>query len=440
MDWSQIPDLATVSLLAGAFASIAKQGRTRASRIWLICWLMICVHFAASIFVPLPHATGDFAAFLSLSSLADAGILFMYSTIPYHDQISNRWMLMTLLSTITLYLGLLTLAPLGSWTLVPAAVLLGGAPLVIAVATLRSFRHHLRWWLVGASGALAIYLLCVQNRGVSGPDLALNGLLFTLYAGCCIHFWHIYRKNSAGALISISGFGAWALVFLIGPLMDAYFPAVHVQGEVWNLPKYLVAIGMILLLLEEQIEHNKYLALHDELTGLPNRRLFQDRLKVAIDRARRQSTSTSLLVIDLNGFKAVNDSLGHHAGDAVLKSVASAFANRVRRCDTVARTGGDEFSVVLEEPTNRSSALQVADSLLQLLAKPIQADENSVVIGASIGVAVFPEDASSLEALCIAADLQMYRDKQDLGQSTRVEQILRTDASTCVDSAVEVNG
>ena len=133
MDWSQIPDLGAVSLLAGAFASIAKQGRTRASRIWLICWLMICLHFAASIFAPLPGAIGNIADFVSLSALADAGILFMYSTIPYHDQISNRWMLMTLLSSITLYLGLLTVTPLWSWTLVPAAVLIGGAPLVIAV-------------------------------------------------------------------------------------------------------------------------------------------------------------------------------------------------------------------------------------------------------------------------------------------------------------------
>ena len=440
MDWSQIPDLGAVSLLAGAFASIAKQGRTRASRIWLICWLMICLHFAASIFAPLPGAIGNIADFVSLSALADAGILFMYSTIPYHDQISNRWMLMTLLSSITLYLGLLTVTPLRSWTLVPAAVLIGGAPLVIAVVTLRSFRHYLRWWLVGASSSLAIYLLCVQYRGVNGPDLALNGLLFALYAGCCIHFWYIYRKASAGAMISIAGFGAWALVFLIGPLMDAYFPAVRVQGEVWNLPKYLVAVGMILLLLEEQIEHNKYLALHDELTGLPNRRLFQDRLKVAIDRARRQSTSTSLLVIDLNGFKAVNDSLGHHAGDAVLRFVASAFANRVRRCDTVARTGGDEFSVVLEEPTNRSNALQVADSLLQLLAKPIQAEDISVVVGASIGVAVFPEDATSLEALCIAADRQMYRDKQELGQTPRPDRAQPESESTCVGPTVEVTG
>jgi diguanylate cyclase (GGDEF)-like protein len=440
VDWSQIPDLAAVSLLAGAFASIAKQSRTRASGIWLICWLMICLHFVASILAPLPGAIGNIAAFVSLSALADAGILFMYSTISYHDQISNRWMLMALLSSTTLYLGLLTFTPLGSWTLIPAAILLGGAPLLIAVVTLRSFQHQLRWWLVGGSSVLAVYLLCVQCRAVNGPELALNGILFTLYAGCCIHFWYIYRKASAGALISIAGFGAWALVFLIGPLMDAYFPAVHVQGEVWNLPKYLVAVGMILLLLEEQIEHNKYLALHDELTGLPNRRLFQDRLKVAIDRARRQSTSTSLLVIDLNGFKAVNDSLGHHAGDTVLKLVASAFANRVRRCDTVARTGGDEFSVVLEEPTNRSSALQVADSLLQLLAKPIQAEGISVVIGASIGVAVFPEDATSEEALCIAADRQMYRDKQELGQTTRPERPQLTNASMCEASTVEING
>jgi diguanylate cyclase (GGDEF)-like protein len=170
---------------------------------------------------------------------------------------------------------------------------------------------------------------------------------------------------------------------------------------------------MILLLLEDQIQHNRHLALHDHLTGLPNRRLYQDRLASALERARRSETQTALLVIDLNYFKQVNDTLGHHVGDLVLQRVGALFSSRVRRSDTVARTGGDEFSVILEEPTSREDAEHVGQSLVHLLDEPLALGEHTVQIGASVGIAVFPEDAREMEALCIAADLRVYGAKHD---------------------------
>ena len=440
MDWSQIPDLGAVILLACAFASIARQGRTRVSRLWLTGWAMIALHFAAFIFLPLPGILGDAAAFVGLGALADAGILFMYSTILYYEQPSNRWMLVGLLFSVTLYVSLLSISPLWAWTLTPAALLVGFIPIALSLSAHPAFSHPLRWSLVSLFTGLAIFLLLFQHRGTTGPDLAINGILFTVYFGCCIHFGYTYRRASAGALISIVGFGTWALVFVVGPLLFAYAPSVHVESEVWNLPKYLVAVGMILLMLEDQIEHNKYLALHDELTGLPNRRLYLDRLSVAIDRAQRLGSTMSLLVIDLDGFKAVNDSFGHHVGDVVLRKVAASFDKRVRRCDTVARTGGDEFSIVLEEPTTHANALQVANSLIQLLAAPIEAEGHFVQVGASIGIAVYPDDATSLEALCIAGDRKMYSDKHESQQPILSERPEPNLTATLLDEAVKSNG
>jgi diguanylate cyclase (GGDEF)-like protein len=120
----------------------------------------------------------------------------------------------------------------------------------------------------------------------------------------------------------------------------------------------------------------------------------------------------ALLVIDLDGFKKVNDTLGHHVGDIVLQCVASAFAERVRRSDTVARTGGDEFSVILEGPTNREDAENVGNSLRQLLNNPLDVEGHNVYVAASVGIALFPEDASDPESLCIAADRRMYDTKR----------------------------
>jgi diguanylate cyclase (GGDEF)-like protein len=205
--------------------------------------------------------------------------------------------------------------------------------------------------------------------------------------------------------------------FVVTPLISIYLPLAHIEKQVWDLPKFVVAVGMLLILLEDQIEHNKFLALHDELTGLPNRRLFQDRLSSALDRARRTNAQTALLVIDLDQFKDVNDSFGHHIGDLLLQRVAAAFSGRARRSDTVARTGGDEFSVILEEPTSRADAMRVSQPLLELLKEPLLLEDCKVQTGASIGIAIFPEDSSDAEALCIAADRRMYEDKQHLRES-----------------------
>jgi diguanylate cyclase (GGDEF)-like protein len=428
LDWSQVPDLAAVGLLAAAFASLARQGSTPVSRLWLTGWLLIVAHFAASIFLPLPGKWGDFAQMASLAALADAGVLFMFSVVPYRSRRSSHSMLATLLTVTTLYLCLLVNDPSHGWALIAASVLMGIAPLGLAIIALPHFHHPLRWIIVGMYLVLSIYLLAVQSRAADGGDLALNGLLFAVYIGCCIHFWYFYRKATAGALITIVGFWVWSSVFVIGPLLDAYRPTLKVESEVWNLPKYLVAVGMILLLLVEQIEHNRFLALHDDLTGLPNRRLFTDRLAVAIGRARRLGSSISLLVVDLNRFKEVNDTMGHHAGDEVLKIVGHSFEGRVRRCDTVARTGGDEFSIILEDTAGREDAHRVARELLDLIARPLTIAERSVHIGASIGVAVFPHDAKDMEGLCIAADRRMYERKEETRDTTSSASAMLTGA------------
>ena len=411
VDWSKIPDVGAVALLTTAFASLARHGRSPFSAIWLTGWLMIVLHFAAFMFLPVPGWIGPAASFFGLSALAWAGILFMWAAVPYRTQLSSRLMLLALFASNTFYIALSTIVPARHELLAFAAILFGVLPLGVAFGNLRSFTHPLRWTLVVLNSALSVFLLAVQNRPGNGPDLALNGILFTVYFGCGVHFWYAYRRATSGALITIVGFFAWANVFTIAPLMGAFLPNFHLESEVWNLPKYVVAVGMILLLLEDQIEHNKYLALHDELTGLPNRRLFQDRLASALERARRTGSKAALLLVDLDHFKQVNDTVGHHIGDELLKRVSQLFIGRVRRSDTVARTGGDEFAVILEEPVNRAHALRVSRSLSELLDSPFDLEGHTVQVGASVGIAVFPEDASDAESLCIAADRRMYAGK-----------------------------
>ncbi len=412
MNWSKLPDLGAVALFTSAFAAVARQSQTPSSGLWLVGWVMIVFHIAALMFAALPGVPGLVATFLALATLAWAGVLFIWSSVPYRDQPSSMGMVAGLLVSSSLYIGLLVLAPGSAWTLTPVALLFGVLPLVITVYAMPQFNHPLRWVAVALYCGLSVFLIVFQNRPKAGHSVALNAVFFTIYLACCVHFWYAHRRATTGAFIVIAGFLSWASVFAAAPGVSSLFPSVGLENEVWNLPKYVVAMGMILLLLEDQIEHNKQLALHDELTGLPNRRLFQDRLVNALERARRSGSEAALLLVDLNYFKLVNDTEGHHVGDLLLKRIGEIFTGRVRRTDTVARTGGDEFSIILEEPTSLADAENVAHSLMQLLDRPIELEGHPLSIGASIGIAVFPGDGSNADSLRIAADRHMYAVKR----------------------------
>lgn len=154
------------------------------------------------------------------------------------------------------------------------------------------------------------------------------------------------------------------------------------------------------------------LAHYDTITGLPNRALLADRLEQEIARARRSRNGFAVLLFDLDGFKSVNDTWGHHAGDAVLAEVGLRSRQGVRASDTVGRLGGDEFMAVLPE-TSLSGALAVAEKLLFGLGLPYSVGEQSTRLGASMGVAIFPEDGRDAEALQRAADAALYAAKRE---------------------------
>ncbi|TAK66419.1 MAG: diguanylate cyclase [Betaproteobacteria bacterium] len=158
----------------------------------------------------------------------------------------------------------------------------------------------------------------------------------------------------------------------------------------------------------------------DSLTGLPNRMLFNDRLDQAISLAKRDSRQFALLYLDLDRFKPVNDSLGHTAGDELLQAVAVRIRQQVRESDTVARVGGDEFTVILPDIAKREEAETVAKKIIAAVAAPFQLGSRtqSVGIGTSIGIALYPTDARDTDALVKAADAAMYRAKQ-VGSSYR---------------------
>ena len=207
----------------------------------------------------------------------------------------------------------------------------------------------------------------------------------------------------------------------------------HWQGELWNrrqdgsvYPEWLslsvlrdgsgavthyVGIATDLSRHKEDEAHIRQLADFDPLTGLPNRRLLQDRVATALSHAQRHGESLTLMFMDLDRFKNVNDSLGHHVGDELLVQVAQRLISVLREQDTVCRLGGDEF-VLLCVDTDAAGAAHVATKLLESSAHRYLIDQQELSISFSLGIALYPQDGDSFEALSMSADTAMYRAKQ----------------------------
>jgi diguanylate cyclase (GGDEF)-like protein len=164
---------------------------------------------------------------------------------------------------------------------------------------------------------------------------------------------------------------------------------------------------------EETIKH---LAFHDPLTELPNRILFADRIQQALHRAERNKEKVALLFIDLDRFKSVNDSLGHAAGDAVLKEAAKRLQNCLRQADTVSRFGGDEFNVLLPQIGREEEVNMIAHKILKVLEWPYLVDDQEIFLSGSIGIALYPKDGRDAMSLTKNADTALYRAK-DLGRN-----------------------
>ena len=175
-------------------------------------------------------------------------------------------------------------------------------------------------------------------------------------------------------------------------------------GRVWSFRDVTDRIRT-----ERRIRHSAY---HDPLTRLPNRALFQDRLAQEVGRALRAGTNTALLLLDLDRFKTINDTLGHSAGDRLLFEVARRLKSRTREGDTIARLGGDEFVLIVSELRFKEDASAIAEQLLEVLKPPIQNEEHELHISASIGIAIFPDDGDEPTTLMKNVDMALYRAKE----------------------------
>ena len=213
--------------------------------------------------------------------------------------------------------------------------------------------------------------------------------------------YEVRKKNGERIWVSING-----------KAVDKNYPADLMQGIIWIVDDITEKHNMINEL-QKKTTLLDFKAHHDDLTGLPNRTLYRDRVEQAIEKSKRSNNKFAILFIDLDHFKEVNDSLGHDAGDKVLLEATSRLKSSIRGEDTLARLGGDEFTILFEEITRFQDITSLARKILNQFRDPFVIEEHKLYISCSIGVSIYPDDGNSGEDLLKYADNAMYKAKEE---------------------------
>lgn len=443
----QALNILLLSLLVLVFGSILRKRSTGQMQFWFIGWLMVLANYISRLLASTTDISQRLTSSLELDTLLLTGVFFVVAVSFVCGNTLHRWLLTASISIPALlyanaYVWNFSSKPLSFFLLLFA---IGG---VLAIL----WTHYRRISTYVVVISCAVFLIAgllataiARNEVESGLRI-IPAALFFVAAGL---YLRRFPRATVGVVTAVCGLFAWGMSFGMDHLVGGSLRDFS-STTLLDLAKYLVAVGMIVTVLEEQIEQATeasaqlvHQAQHDPLTGLPNRLLFEDRLMQALARSKRSKQHMAVFCIDLDRFKQVNDTFGHHIGDLYLKSVTSRFLTRIRESDTLARTGGDEFAVVVENLHNAEDAAKVAQYLLDTLKRPLMLEDTVIQAAASIGVAVYPYDGDDAESLRKAADQAMYRAKSHGRNQCEVfseEAREMLDIETTLRKALDVGG
>ncbi len=412
MNYSFLPDLLALTILIAILLLLRRRHPQGRADVWLLGLFFTLVEAIAHTFYPSNGPPPRSLHLLVMDCYLLGGLVFVWASGGY--SISKKTELLylalnslPLLALATLY-GLHVYFNVAFFTCIAIGLLIGVTTSLYLRRSWKFAAWHVCGWL--AMGYL-IHLADYRR--------AIYWSLCCVYSIAAINFHRRLAHNSTGKLAIVTGFAIWSMCLFLHPWIVQYRSYADIASHIWNMQKSLISIGMILVMLEEQVSSNEWLALHDELTGLPNRRLFADRLSLAIERADRTRSRLALLILDLNGFKRINDTMGHQAGDQVLREVSTHLRRNVRASDTVARLGGDEFIIIATDLGLDLSLDHFMASVRSALERPILVEGQTMTVSASMGMAIYPDDADDSIKLLRIADQRMYALKQAPGFSPK---------------------
>jgi diguanylate cyclase (GGDEF)-like protein len=414
LNFAFLPDLSALAILILILALVRRRHSDARADAWLLGLSFTLVESAAHTFYK-PNAIPSAALHsLVVDCYLIAGLIFNWAASDRRESEGPRLLYLTL-NGLALF-GLVGLYGLNVRTtkLYIPSIAVG---LVVGVASSLLLRKNWRYATFQSLSWAALAVLVVRGDFRQAVYWSLAGV----YAIAAVNFYRRLEGRSAGRVAVVLGFSIWSLCFFVHPWVVNTWAYTEIVSHIWNMQKSLISIGMILVMLEEQVSNNEWLALHDELTGLPNRRLFAARLTNAIQYTEGRDTSLALVVLDLNDFKKINDTLGHPVGDQVLREVAAVLRKNIRATDTVARLGGDEFIIAATDMPNAGAVERFTDALRTAIERPLLVHDLPLTVGASFGFAMYPGDAKDATKLLRLADQRMYALKRRPVYSAQID-------------------
>jgi diguanylate cyclase (GGDEF)-like protein len=405
MNYAFLPDLSALTILIVILMLLRRHHPQRKANLWLLGLFFTLIESSAHIFYAPNGLPSTILHTIVIVCYLMAGLVFVWASGDYEPSDRKSFLYLLINSVPLLAISACYGLHLFSKTAFLPWIALG---LIAGVASSIYLYRSFLFSILLAAGWLSMGILVFQGKYREAVYWSLG----VIYAIATVNFYRKLPRNSTGRLAIVTGFSIWSFFFFFHPFIVTFRAYADIASHIWNMQKSLISIGMILVMLEEQVSNNRWLALHDELTGLPNRRSFEDSLASTLDRCRRAHTTLALFMLDLDGFKQVNDTHGHHAGDLLLHHVATCLRERADSFDSIARLGGDEFTLLACDPNHVRSVEDLRDAIREATERPFLFDGHSLSVSASIGIALYPDDADDATRLLRIADLRMYSLKQ----------------------------
>ena len=410
MDLSVLPDILSLTVFIVGFRPLVRRVGAYVN-LWFLAWTFILVHYVALLFAPTPGFAHVFTTLIALWGTQLCALCFVIAaanTLAPHFG-----------PALTFEMALPVMVQSGLMILYPGHT--AGRDLAQHLCCLLFLLPglHLLLHRAGRSRAMkvlsvsfALFGLLMLPVAGSYPAVVTDGALSLLFLTAAYLYAQSAERVTRGVVAAIVGLTGWGLSY---PALAVYLhlhPGHGIDRTLLAMPQYLVVASILLTLLEEHVLRTERMAMHDPLTDLPNRRLFEERLVHTMAEAHANRTTVACLVIDVDNFKQINDTLGHTAGDQLLRALAVRLSWHMSPRDILARTGGDEFTALLAGVNDEHHLRFIASAMMSAASVPIQIDGQSVDVRISVGIALSPDHADDIEDLRRMADEAMYSAKR----------------------------
>lgn len=404
-----LPNLCALLVFIGAFRPLARRAGPHTDA-WFLAWTFILLH-TASVILGGESIHGPVGVRLFAEWTLDLGGLCFLRAASETSELSP--LLVIAGEALLPIFAQSAFVVFGSQHPFASAIstllmVIPGAHILRAERGQRKRNDILAWGFIASA-------ICLTPFAYVNAEMTLSIVHSLLFLGSAALYWENAPNTSPGVFTAVTGLALWGLVFPVDTILSWNHIASPFIDVAEQFPSYLVAYGLIVTIIEEHIRRTEMLAMHDPLTGLPNRRLFEDRLQQVLTTSSPGGTMMACLVIDVDNFKTTNDTLGHAVGDGLLKAVATRLSWHIYAGDTLARTGGDEFAVVLTRLQSLEHLRFTVGAIMSATSAPVVVDDHEIKLGLSIGIAINPEGSRDADGLRHRADEAMYEAKRSGG-------------------------